>query len=88
MTIHYSSKFGREYRKLSLATKKIAEEKEEVFREDPFAPRLKTHKLNGKLKDFWSFSINDKYRIIFEFVSKTEVCFHSVGLHSIYQLWD
>lgn len=88
MIIHYSSKFEKEYHKLSLAVKKIAEEKEEIFREDPFASRLKTHKLNGKLKDFWSFSINDKYRIIFEFSSKTEVYFHSVGTHSIYELWD
>lgn len=88
MIVYYSSKFEREYRKLSLAVKKNAEEKEETFRKDPFAPRLKTHKLNGKLKDFWSFSINDKYRIIFEFTSKTEVCFHSVGAHSIYELWD
>ncbi len=88
MIIYYSTKFEREYRKLSLVTKKSAENKEQIFRKDPFDPRLKTHKLKGKLKDFLAFSIDDKYRIIFEFVSKQEIWFHSVGTHDIYKFWD
>jgi len=88
MKISYSSKFEREYRKLPSSIKKIAEKKEEIFRIDPFDVRLKTHKLKGGLKDFWSFSIDNKYRIIFEFISKQEIWFHSVGTHAIYELWD
>ena len=88
MRISYSSKFEREYRKLPLSVKRTAEKKEESFRINPFDVRLKTHKLKGRLKDFWSFYINDKYRIIFEFVSKQEIWFHSVGTHAIYKLWD
>jgi len=88
MKILYSSKFAREYRKLPLKIKKIAEEKEKIFRKNPFDPRLKTHKLKGSLKDFFSFSIDQKYRIIFEFIGPNTVWFHSVGEHSIYKLWD
>ncbi len=88
MIIRYSTKFKREYRKLPLAVKKVAEEKEHIFRQDAFDLRLKTHKLKGRLKDFWSFSIDDKYRIIFEFISKEEVWFHSAGNHVIYKFWD
>jgi len=88
MKILYSSKFAREYRKLPLKIKKIAEEKEKIFRKNPFDPRLKTHKLKGSLKDFFSFSIDQKYRIIFEFIGSDTVWFHSVGEHSIYKLWD
>jgi len=88
MKISYSSKFEREYRKLPMSVKRIAETKEDIFRVDPFDARLKTHKLKGGLKDFWSFSIDDKYRIIFEFISKQEVWFHSSGTHAIYKLWD
>jgi len=88
MKIYYSSKFAREYKKLSLRVKKIAEKKEKIFRKNPFDPLIKTHKLKGSLKDFWSFSINRKYRIIFEFINKKIVWFHSVGEHSIYKLWD
>ena len=88
MRIFYSRKFAREYRKLPLRIKKIAERKEQIFRKDPFDPRLKTHKLKGSLKGFLSFSIDRKYRIIFEFINRNTVWFHSVGEHSIYKLWD
>ena len=73
---------------MPLKIKKIAEKKEQIFRKDPFTPQLKTHKLKGSLKDFFSFSINQKYRIIFEFVNSHTIWFHSVGEHSIYKLWD
>ena len=85
MRIFYSSKFEREYRKLPEDIKKIAETKERIFRKNPFDPQLNTHKLGGRLKSFLAFSINQKYRIIFEFVDQNTVWFHSVGDHAIYQ---
>lgn len=90
MEIFYSSKFSRDYKKLPLDVKKIAENKEFIFRKNPFDPRLKTHKLKGGLSGFFSFSINQKYRIIFEIVDidKNKIWFHSVGDHTIYKLWD
>ena len=88
MKIYYSSKFAREYQKLPLRIKKIAEKKERIFRENPSDSQLKTHKLKGNLKGFWSFSVNKEYRIIFEFVDSDIIWFHSVGSHSIYRLWD
>lgn len=88
MKIYYSSHFNAEYQKLPLRIKKIAEEKEFIFRKDPFDQRLKTHKLKGGLRGFLAFSINQKYRIIFEFVDRGTIWFHSVGDHSIYKFWD
>lgn len=85
MRIYYSSKFAREYKKLPIKIKKIAEKKEKIFRQNPFEPRLKTHRLTGKLKDFWSFSIDYKYRIIFEIIDEKTIWFHSVGTHNIYK---
>lgn len=77
MEIIYSSKFAREYKKLPNNIKNIAEEQEIIFRKDPFDPKLKTHKLKGKLSGFLSFSIGYKYRIIFEFAKdKNTVYFH------------
>lgn len=84
MKVYYSSKFEKEYKKLSNKIKDAAEKIEKVFRKNPFAPQLKTHRLKGKLKDFWSFSIDYHYRIIFEFIDKNVVWFHSVGTHDIY----
>lgn len=88
MKIYYSSKFTREYQKLPLKIKGIAEKKERIFRNNPFDEKLKTHKLKGCLNGFLSFSINRKYRIIFEFINSDTVWFHSIGNHSIYKLWD
>jgi addiction module RelE/StbE family toxin len=34
---------------------------------DPFSPALKTHKLQGELKDLWSCSVEYDFRIIFYF---------------------
>lgn len=85
MKIYYSSKFVREYKKLPIIVKKQAEKKEKIFRVDPYEASLKAHKLTGKLSDYWSFSIDYKYRIIFEFYGEDVVWFHSVGGHEIYQ---
>jgi len=85
MQIIYSPKFAREYKKLPPEIKITAEEKEIIFRQNLFDPRLKTHKLSGKLKNFWSFSIRYKFRIIFEFKEQNVIHFHSVGDHNIYQ---
>jgi len=85
MRIIYAPKFAREYKKLSKKIKKAAEEREVVFRSNPFDPVLETHKLHGRLKEFWSFSIGFRHRIIFEFADGDVVYFHSVGDHDVYQ---
>ena len=85
MVILYHPKFVREYKRLPEKVKDFAESREKLFRADPFDSRLKTHKLKGPLNGFWSFSINQKYRIIFEFGGRDAAWFHSVGTHTIYQ---
>ena len=85
MKIYYSSKFHREYKKLTIRTKSLAEVKEKIFRKDPHDIRLKTHTLTGELRGYWAFSIDHKLRIIFEFADKDTVWFHSVGPHDIYK---
>ena len=84
MKILYLQKFEREYRKLPPQIKDAAEEKEKIFRKNPFDSRLKTHKLHGELNEFWAFSINYQYRIIFDFADKNTVRFYTVGKHDIY----
>ncbi len=65
--------------------KMVAEEKEKVFRKNPFDPTLNIHKLSGRFRGYWAFWIDQKYRIIFEFADKNTLWFHSVGDHSIYR---
>ena len=85
MQIIYTSKFEREYRKLSTEIRLVAKRKEKIFRTNKFHPSLETHKLSGKFRDFWAFSIDRKNRIIFEFGDNDIIFFHSVGDHDIYR---
>ena len=84
MNIYYHPRFKASYQKLSCEIKIKAEFKESIFRGNPFNPLLKTHKLHGKLKDYWSFSVNKTYRIIFEF-HNSDIIFLDIGTHELYR---
>lgn len=85
MEIEYSTHFRRAYQKLPSGVQKRAEKREALFREHPFHLVLKTHKLHGKLKEFFSFSIDHRYRIVFKFVGRQRVVFLDAGDHDIYR---
>ena len=53
MNIIYSSKFAREYKRLSPKSKLSAERQEKIFRNNPFDLKLNTHKLIGRVRDFF-----------------------------------
>lgn len=84
MEIRYRNRFLKEYKKLSADIKKLAENKEIIFRRNPFDQRLRTHRLKGPLSKFLAFSITSKYRIIFAFSEDGSVEFYSIGNHDIY----
>lgn len=83
--ILYSPTFAKNYKKIPILIRKKAEKKEKIFRIDPFTPSLKTHKLTGKLSEYWSFSVDYKYRIVFRFISTQKVLLVDVGTHSVYR---
>ena len=85
MNIYYSPEFLRRFKKLSRELKLKALEKEKIFRENYRDPRLKTHKLSGKLAGRLGFWIDFKNRIIFSFINPKTACFHSIGSHDIYK---
>jgi len=81
--IHWGSSFRRAYRKRiakSPLEKQFARQMK-AFIEDPFAPGLKTHKLSGKLRDLWSFSVSYDCRVIFKFLPAQEVLLIDIGSH-------
>jgi mRNA-degrading endonuclease YafQ of YafQ-DinJ toxin-antitoxin module len=87
MTIYVYSRYRRSYKRLDPQLRRLADECIELFRHDPFDPRLDTHSLHGKLKNQWSFSVDQRSRILFEFLDKKrqEVVFLDIGDHSIYR---
>ena len=53
----------------------------EIFSDDPFANQLKTHKLSGKIKGYWAFSVDDDCRVVFEFIGEDSVLLVDIGSH-------
>jgi len=55
----------------------------ELFIHDPFDAKLKTHKLSGKLKDLWSFSIEYDLSVVFYFTKDKpkKAVFIDIGNH-------
>jgi addiction module RelE/StbE family toxin len=51
------------------------------FSQNPFDTKLRTHKLTGKLKGLWSFSVSYDCRVIFRFINDTEVLLIDIGSH-------
>lgn len=85
MKIIYTPKFKKSYKKLPKQIKLRAEEKEEILRTNPFDPRLKTHRLQGRLLNYYSFSISYHYRIVFHIEKNDIFVFDAVGTHEVYR---
>jgi mRNA-degrading endonuclease YafQ of YafQ-DinJ toxin-antitoxin module len=60
---------------------KVFWEKTERFIKDAFDPSIRTHKLSGKLKDLWSFSIDYQTRVLFFFTTDDNAVFIDIGSH-------
>ena len=56
-----------------------------MFRKDPFTPILATHKLGGKLKNYWSYSVDEQYRVLFRFAKGNTVIYFDIGTNDIYK---
>ncbi|MBI5184739.1 MAG: type II toxin-antitoxin system mRNA interferase toxin, RelE/StbE family [Nitrospinae bacterium] len=52
--------------------KRIIEGTLRALEEDPFAPKLETHKLKGKLSGSWACTVRCDLRIIFDFVKSLD----------------
>ena len=85
MKVHFKPTFVRQFNKLDPELQQEVEEKIELFKDKGSHKQLKIHKLHGRLKDRYSFSVNYKFRIIFTRLSKNEIVLLAVGNHSVYK---
>ena len=85
MEIRYRPRFFREYKKLPLEVRRLAEKRTALFRKNPYDFRLKTHKLHGDLAGFHAFWVDYHNRIMFAFVDEQTVEFYSIVDHDIYE---
>ncbi len=85
MEILYKPTFIRQYNKLEPLLQEEVSEKIELFRKVTNHKQLKVHKLKGELKDFYSFSVNYSYRVVFLYETKQKVVLLAVGDHAVYK---
>lgn len=85
MIIRYKPTFVREFKKLPIELQEEALEKIELFKNTQNHQKLKVHRLKGKLKDFYSFSITYSHRIVFTYERKDVVVLIAIGDHDVYR---
>lgn len=85
LNIIYAPTFLRELKKMETNLQTEAIEKICQFKEERNHRALKVHKLNGRFSKCYSFSVNYKYRIIFEYLNKKEVALLDIGDHDVYE---
>ena len=84
MQIVRSSAFVRAYNRLvkgNPSLELLFREKLAIFLQDPFDRSLKTHKLGGKLRDSFSFSLNHDLRVVFYFPQSGITLLENIGPH-------
>jgi len=82
--ILYDPSFKRAYKKrIDAGSEREARFRSKLgmFMNDPFDSSLRTHKLAGKLKDYWSFSIEYDLRVIFYFEDAETAVLVDLGTH-------
>ena len=85
MEISFSESFKKAFSK-KLKNTALEEEfwlRVSLFIDEPFNSKLKTHKLSGKLKGLWSFSLDYNLRVVFFFTSERpkKAVFIDIGSH-------
>lgn len=85
IVVRVTPAFIRAFRKLPKPIQRLAGERDELFRSDPFRPSLRTHKLKGELEGFMAYSVNFSYRVLFRFLSGGEALYYDIGTHDIYR---
>ena len=86
MEVAYKPVFIRQLKKLPRPLREEALEKIELFKDPERHSMLKVHKLHGELRDYFSFSVNYRYRIIFQWeVRNKSAILLAIGDHVVYE---
>ena len=80
----YAPRFVRQLKRFPKELQEEAFQKIGLFKSTKNHSVLKVHKLHGKFSKSYGFSVNYKIRIVFDYISKTEVALLSIGDHDIY----
>ncbi|MDD5433634.1 MAG: type II toxin-antitoxin system mRNA interferase toxin, RelE/StbE family [Candidatus Pacebacteria bacterium] len=82
MKTYFHKNFDKQFRKLGISEKKKAQERLQLFLENPFNPILENHPLKGKYTDYRSINITGDLRAIYKLINDNECIFVAVDTHS------
>ena len=82
--ISFSPKFIRLSSKLRAPLQDKVEETIEELQFEGNHKKLKVHKLKGRFKDKYSYSLDYKNRVVFEYLTDEEIVLLAVGCHDVY----
>lgn len=83
--VNTSKKFLKSARNLPIKIQQKYLQCFEWFLVNIHDPRLRTHKLTGRMEGKWAFWINYSIRVVFRYVSDNEVIFIDIGTHQVYK---
>ena len=84
MLIGKTAAFEKAHRKRILKNSELSrifDEKILLFEKEPHHPSLDTHKLSGKLKGYWAFTIAYDCRVVFDLIEPDKALLIDVGKH-------
>jgi mRNA-degrading endonuclease YafQ of YafQ-DinJ toxin-antitoxin module len=84
MDIAYTPRFLRLLAKFPPTLQQEVKEAIRAFADVKNHPRLKVHKLHGRLADRFAFSVNYRYRVLFVYEKPNAVILVAVGDHDVY----
>lgn len=82
MTIRYSKRFRKQFQKLQKREQDAFWERLDIFIENPVAPLLNNHALQGSLKQFRSINIGGDMRALYIEEAGQIFIFELIGTHS------
>jgi len=87
ITVFFKPKFIRQFNTLETGLQDEVLQKIELFKNPRHHATLRVHKLHGPLKEFFSFSVDYRTRIVFAYEDrqKTTAALLAVGNHDVYQ---
>jgi plasmid maintenance system killer protein len=88
-TFKASETFWKRFNALDDSLKAVAREKWAIFRDDPFDPRLGTHRINRLTSlhktTVYGVRIAENLRVVFKIVENNQVYTIDIGDHDVYK---
>ena len=85
LSVAYTPAFFLQFKALGPQLQGEAIERIELLKDSENHRSLKVHKLKGYFSGRYSFSVNYKIRIVFEYTSKADVVLLAIGDHAVYR---